>query len=301
MKHFLTIVCFILVSTIIEAQYAVRQDWKYLPWVQELIYASKYMGPDALPVPETVFGNIDGNMEIESRVGSNTAVGDQTENIKLRIAYPIVKNIVKFEATDVFEYYKLSPNSPLINKDGYGVDNGFIAGDINATTIIQAVRNKTFPDVIIRVNLRTASGKNRQAGRFTDAPGYFFDVSFSKGLKFDNKVLNQAGLYASVGFYCWQTNDDFHPQDDAKLGSFGAFVNSGKLSLKSELDGYYGYMNNGDRPLVSRTSLSYKNSRVYYTLQYQTGMHDFEYNIVSFSFTFLFDAPSLPVFSDKKE
>jgi hypothetical protein len=305
MKKLLVPVLFLFVYQLLELPGsllgAVRQDWKYLPWVHELKYSPKYMGPNALPVPETVFGKLDGNMEIESRAVSNSSVGDRTDNVYLRLAYPVVKNVVSLEMTDIFEHYNLSSNTIIPHKNAESLGEGYMAGDINVATIIQAVRNKTFPDVIIRVNLRSASGKNRQAARFTDAPGYFFDASFSKGLNFENKIINQAGLYASAGFYCWQTNDDFHAQDDAKLGSCGAFVYSGKLRLKSELAGYFGYMDNGDRPLVSRTSLVYKSSHTSYTLQYQTGIHDFEYKTFSFGFSFFFDAPSLPVYSDNKE
>jgi hypothetical protein len=305
MRRLVIATFFLIVHHSVKAQnskyYALELNWKYLPWLHEEIFSPKYLGPNALPVPETVFGKIDGNMAIESRAVSHNAIGDQTENIYLRFAYPVVKDVVSLEVTDIFEHYNLSPTAIITHKNPESLKEGYMAGDINVTTIVQAVHNKSFPDMIIRVNLRSASGKNRQSGRFTDAPGYFFDASFSKGINFENKIITHAGLYASAGFYCWQTNDDFHPQDDAALGSFGTYVNSGKLQIKSELAGYYGYVDDGDRPLVSRTSVHYRSNKVTYSLQYQTGIHDFVYKTLAFGLTFFFDAPSLPVHSENRE
>jgi hypothetical protein len=51
------------------------------------------------------------------------------------------------------------------------------------------------------------------ASRFTDAPGYYFDVSFAKGFH-SHPALKWIVM---AGGYFWQAEIRRHPQDDAFL------------------------------------------------------------------------------------
>ncbi len=60
--------------------------------------------------------------------------------------------------------------------DGKGTANG----DFYFSTIIQLLKKEKLPEVALRMACRTASGNNLGSARYTDAPGYFLDISLGK-------------------------------------------------------------------------------------------------------------------------
>ena len=82
------------------------------------------------------------------------------------------------------------------------------------------------------------------------------------------------------GFYVWQTNQDRHFQDDAFL--FGAGMEYNKRDWRIQLSScaYFGYMQNGDQPLLIRLGAEKKINRSTAILRFQQGLHDFKYSTV---------------------
>ena len=101
------------------------------------------------------------------------------------------------------------------DKDG----KGFAIGDLYFSTLVQLSKNRKFPNTLLRLAGKTASGGALKAARYTDSPGYFFDLSFSKD--FQSPTLSTWRPLASIGFYSWQTNDPENLQNDALMYAAG--------------------------------------------------------------------------------
>ncbi len=167
---------------------------------------------------------------------------------------------------------------------------GFAYGDLNFATIIQILKDhKKLPDISLRLNCRTASGTNLRAARYTDRPGYFFDLSVGDRLELDKGLNRYIDFYGMVGFYVWQTNLNEHRQNDAFLYGIGANVNLNNLELSNSFGGYIGYIGNGDRPMVYRIHVKYKKKNIYYKIGWQSGFKDYLYDTISLSVIFNFD------------
>ena len=118
--------------------------------------------------------------------------------------------------------------------------------------------------------------------RFTDAPGYYFDLSAGRDLSFGTKKIR---FMAMLGFYVWQTNSDTRVQNDAFLFGLGGRYPFGSFILESHVRGYVGYLNHGDHPIVWKTQLSRDLGRSHplgkpigLEFSYQLGLHDFQYH-----------------------
>lgn len=87
-------------------------------------------------------------------------------------------------------------------------------------------------------------------------------------------------LFAMLGFYSYQTYDRQHLQNDALLAGAGLEIKNSKFSFTQSLSGYRGYLENGDRPMVYKTSLQWKRRRIDAKLWYQWGLNDFPYHSI---------------------
>ena len=177
------------------------------------------------------------------------------------------------------ERYRLDAITRDIRRARHLNAEGFAKGDIYVGTYIQLIENqKWFPNVLLTLNFKTASGSNLTDARHTDTPGYFFDLSFGKELNVNHQKTKRIMTYAMLGMYVWQLHGNRNQQNDALLYGFGLDLISPKFEIRNVLGGYYGYLGNGDRPMVYRLICSTRfPSKVNYDLRIQSGLHDFGY------------------------
>jgi hypothetical protein len=252
-------------------------------WDRYIIMSPAYMGPNALPVPEIKYGLIPKNSSFELSVEEHYLKGDNTQNLFTNLFYLISEGKLGLGINIVpFEFYKMDTITRDIRKsrdlDGKGFTDG---GDLYVTTYIQIIKEKgKLPDLLLTLNLKTASGTNLGAARFTDTPGYFFDLSCGKSYT-PSRFFNSIRPYIMAGFYSWQTNRDDYRQNDALLYGIGFNLELNKISLENMLGGYWGYINNGDKPLVQRLIIRSTFESVFnYKIQLQQGYNDFLYTSI---------------------
>lgn len=285
MKYIL-LVCFCLISGIVGAQ----EDWTWWNelhgwesgmsnWRTMLIISPGYLGPNALPVPEVKRGFLTNETELEITASSQFHSGDPTQDLSARAYFPFGNGKIAVEMYGVIlEHYDYTDEirDERISRDKDGT--GYAVGDLYFTTLIQLSKNRRFPNTLFRAALKTASGTNLEAARYADAPGYFFDISMSKDFRKEGAVLLRP--FAMLGFYSWQTNDEFRLQNDALLYGAGFDVEKNDWRFTSSLSGYFGYKNNGDRPMQLNFDLRKDYQKLALRFQYQHGLHDWLYRTV---------------------
>ncbi len=254
----------------------------YTHWPEYLTLSPAYMGPNALPVPEHTMAEIGSKPRIESSLSAFFGKGDNTFSNNLKISIPL-REIVQIDVYGVpVEYFF----NDTITRDErairYRDSRGTAFGDIYFSTNVLLMKQKdNRPDISFRFAFRTASGSNLECARYTDTPGYFFDVSAGKSFPSGGEV-ERIRLFAMAGFYVWQTYYPLHPQNDAFLyGIGGRFNLSPQFTLHSDFSGYIGYLNNGDRPMILRTKAVMKYNKISYLLSHTYGLIDYPYHGIS--------------------
>lgn len=265
------------------------------PWYNYLKFSPQYLGPNALPIPDLQNGRVAGKASFEVAADAHFSEGDKTQNAFMKLYYPVVHERIALEGYVVpVEHYKMDTitrdQRAARDRDGEGT----AGGDIYFGTIVQLVKDKKFPDLSLRISLRTASGTNVSAARYTDAPGYFFDLSFGKEYPSKKNSLNKIRWYGMLGFYSWQTNSGDHRQDDAVLYGAGFDFTFSKIIISPSLAGYYGYINNDDRPVVARLHLIKESENFSYGCLLQKGWNDYPYNSVRLLFRYMLPDALLP-------
>jgi len=259
--------------------------WQGLPWRYYITESSGYMGPNALPVPQTAEGYIPKHPYIQVNGWAHLSLGDQTLNPKLLIGVPFGNRIL-IEASYVpLEYFQTDEYTRNIRYSLGYEGKGWTSGDLYFSTGIQFLKNKRFiPDIHGRAVLKTASGGKYNEARHTDAPGYYFDLM--AGWRFNLWEKLEMRPFISGGFYSWQVNTPGYFQDDAILYSIGLSAEYRGNRIKSYLAGYSGYFDNGDRPVVFRVDLHHRFKKNSIVLQYQYGIRDFYFNSYSIGYRF---------------
>ena len=159
---------------------------------------------------------------------------------------------------------------------------GFANGDLYFSTLIQLVKERKFPNTLLRMACKTASGNQYKGARYTDSPGYFFDLSFSKEFaKTETSLFRPFGL---AGFYSWQTNDELNLQNDAFMYALGADYVVKDVLLSASWAGYSGYKEERDKPMQLNFELRKDFNGKAFRIQYIHGLRDWEYKTVKFSF-----------------
>ncbi len=256
-------------------------------WRSWMKIAPGYMGPNALPVPEVKKGFIPAKSEFELIVSNHFSEGDPTQDISAKLFLPYAKNKIAFEMWGVmFEHFAFSEeirNERVArNKDG----KGNAVGDFYFSTLIQISKDRKFPNTLLRLATKTASGTQLESARYTDSPGYFFDVSFSNDFGRKQAILFRP--FGLAGFYAWQTNIDNCRQDDAFLYAMGAeFIKDG-CSFSGSFSGYSGYISDRDKPMQLNFDIRKDFGDKAFRLQYIHGLRDWEYKTVRFSFVWKF-------------
>jgi hypothetical protein len=288
-KRFVSLLAFFLILRLSYAQQNFEwwnnlHGWKTgdRDWPGWMILSPGFLGPNALPVPEVKKGIIDEQTEIEITGSYHFLKGDPTSDASYRIFIPFAYHRVAVEMYGVgIEHYAYSEEirNSRFSRDEDG--KGMIFGDFYFSTLIQLVRNQKFPNTLFRFAAKTATG-DLDAARYTDTPGYFFDLSFSKDFRNKKSILWRP--YAMLGFYCWQTYDYLNMQNDALLYGFGSDFNKNNLLLSASFSGYSGYKNDGDKPLQFNFNIRKELKNFAIRAQYQHGFRDWNYKTVRLSF-----------------
>lgn len=249
------------------------EDWR--DKMENIIYSPRYFGPNGFPIPELRESCVGSRFEAEVRGEYHYYSGDKTKDFYTRAYIPIVKGKAAIEVSAiVWEDYKLTPETR---------DERFAAetespisynGDVIISSLFQLLRDPKLGNVMLSLNLKTASGGRLADARFTDAASYWFDVTVGRTL-FENKEQKMSfSVQGLVGFYCWMTNDRVHRQNDAINYGIGFTAKLQNFKLQSDFSGFHGYENNGDRPMIIRNNLTYEYKKNGLSFRYYHGMKD---------------------------
>ncbi len=263
-----------------------KHNWdQHTHWTQYLTISPDFFGPNALPIPEFGNGNIKDKLEFENGFYQHFSKGDYTANFYSHLSIPFGKKVVVESYMVPVEYFKLD----TITRDKRAVRDidaeGFASGDVYFGTKIQIIENhEKLPDIALGLSFKTASGSQLKNARYTDTPGYFFDLSFGKDIKTKQNLIKKIRLYGTIGFFSWQTYMENNQQNDAIIYGCGFDTELAKVKFSNSFGGYYGYLNNGDRPMVYRLALLTSTHKTFvYKLSYQYGINDFQYQTVGLS------------------
>ena len=264
----------------------IKHGWQIgMPGWRMMIHITHgYLGPNALPVPEIKKGVVVPGNNLEFGMDMHFRTGDPTQNISGKYYRSFADNKVAIEIYGVLlEHYAMSDTvrDERIARDKDG--KGIAVGDLYFATMLQLVKDKKFPDTMFRLAGRTASGGHLDAARYSDTPGYFFDLSFSKSYLSENRQMTFIP-FASIGFYSWQTNDELNLQNDALLYGAGAECKWSVWTLSNTLGGYSGYKHERDRPIVYTLDVVRKLKKNALRFQYLCGIRHWTYQTFKFSY-----------------
>ncbi len=269
-------------------------------WIDYFIMSPAYFGPNALPVAELKTARILDKPFFEILGEGHFMQGDNTANLYTRYYHPFFEGLIAVEFFIVpIEYYSLSSAIRDKRKVRNAVPKGFTGGDLTFGTTIQLVKDHDkYPDVVFGMYCRTASGEKLEDARYTDTPGYFFDVNFGKDIKNNSEYFDELRWFASIGFNAWQVGVDNYMQNDAGTAGIGFLVEHNNCQIQNHFAGYIGYLGmknypvvedsekpynyNGDQPIVYRLIITKQIENMKLKFAYQLGLHDFEYNSFSF-------------------
>lgn len=294
MKNFFLVICFSLIALASNAQ----KDWAWWNnqhgwevgdpgWRNWMIISPGYFGPNALPVPEVKRGFLSKESEFEITASSHFLSGDPTQDISGKAYVPFAEGKIAVEVYGVIaEKYAYTDEirNKRFSRDEDG--EGMAIGDFYFSTLIQVAKDRKFPNTMLRLAAKTASGGNLEGARFADTPAYFLDFSFSKEYGQKENLLFRP--HVMLGFYSWQTNDELNLQNDALLYGVGTDFVKNMWRFTSSWSGYYGYKDNGDRPMQLNFELRKDYNHKAFRVQYQHGLHDWLYKTVRFSFIWKF-------------
>lgn len=257
-------------------------------WKRWLIISPGYLGPNALPVPDIKAGYIPEMSEVSISGSRHFHPGDPTQDISGRLFLPFADSRIAFEVYGVIlENYAFSEeirNERFArDKDGRGITQG----DLYFSTLIQVVRDRMFPDMLFRIAGRTASGGAYSAARYSDSPGYFFDVSLSKDIGAGR--WSAVRPFASAGFYSWQTNDEYNLQNDAFFYGAGLEFKSPEWLISGVYSGYSGYQRNRDKPSVLTFNLRHDWDYSAMALAMMVGLRHWDYYTIKITYAWKFD------------
>lgn len=261
---------------------AIHQWDGHTSWHNYLTISSKYLGPNALPVPVVGNGRPDSLFQFQLLGGGHFSSGDNTLDGIVRFIAPFCDGRVALSAYVVpLEFYAMDTVTRDLRaaRDRDGV--GHAGGDIHFSTCVQLLRERQrIPDIALEIAVRTASGTQLGAARYTDAPGYHMAVSAGKSYLIGKGKRNSLRAYLMSGFYSYQTYTIRHLQNDCFLYGTGVDFRRQNLIWSNQLAGYSGYLNDGDHPLVYRTSCRRIGKNVDVLLELQFGLRDYSYRSV---------------------
>lgn len=253
-------------------------------WQRYLIVSSNFFGPNALPVPDFHNGDISKSSFLLTSINQHFGKGNFTANPQITYQTPVYSDKVGMTLSMVpIEYYQMDTltrdERRVRDKDG----KGWVIGDLVFSTQIKLMeQSQRRPDMRLIINLKTASGGGLGAARYTDTPGYYFALSAGKSKKLNHKNFTQTRWYGMMGFMAYQTFRTDYRQDDALIYGIGNVLSTNQFDFTSELGGYFGYINNGDRPVIMRLRFNLKQGAFKHLfIQLQQGFHDYPYTSIT--------------------
>lgn len=279
---FLIILCCFLITGYSQTvdRWAQVVNWDGVShWSRYMITQPAYQGPNSLPVPRIGNGSSDSSFAFGITGNLHFSSGDNTQNITVYANYSLVKDMVSIDLTWVpYEHYVMSRGI----EDKRHVFTQFYnshstTGDIYFNTTFQLLNNwRKSIHLALRAGYRFPSGSGFGAARYTDGPGYHFDLSIGK--PFRNSQLKWIGM---IGFYVWQIESDSHNQNDAFLFGSGFEWNKRSLKLQTSVAGYIGYLKEkGDKPIVFRANMEKRINQISVVFGFQQGLNDFDYSSI---------------------
>ena len=259
-------------------------------WSNYIITSPAYMGPNALPVTEISNGTIYPEAYFEGAVDAHFSQGDDTQNIYGKLYFPFLDCKVAFQSYVVaLEHYQMTEETRDERYARTYSGEGWIGGDIYLGALIQIVKDRgKWPDILFTANFKTASGGKLHDARYTDSPGYSFDLSIGKSYILKGNEQKNLRPYIMLGFYSWQTHREDYMQNDAFLYGAGLDWNIKRLLIANQLGGYAGYIDDGDKPVVYRLKFLIQRPKWNYKFAFQQGLNDFEYSSFRISAAFKF-------------
>lgn len=243
-------------------------------WKSYLIFSPAYLGPNALPIPDMSTGLAPAAHSLSVEGHAHLRRGDQTLNAYLRGCYAAVPGKVAFSLEFLpVEWFTVSHALKTERRVFHrSYDERFATGDVYAHTWLQLLRQEAgFADMALRVGYRFPTSNGVGAARFTDTPGYHFDLSLGR---------SRAAwrVFGMLGFLVWQTNQYTHVQNDALLCGLGSSWTHKAWNLEGSLRAYFGYLQNGDAPMAARVVLTRAGRPTGWRIGLEQGLLDFRYS-----------------------
>jgi len=254
-------------------------------WKQYITYSARYMGPNAIPVPSMANGSADSTDQFSIAGVFHFSEGDHAQNLTLSANYCLVKNLISFDAAWIpVEWYQMSHS---IKEERHVFSDNYYdrkaKGDVLFNMNIQLLnRWRRYVQLALRAGYRFPTSSGVGAARYTNAPGYYFDLSAGKFLSASNRLK----LTGMLGFYVWQLNEA--GQDDAFMFGAGLEYNHKGWHWEMNGAGYLGYLVNGDRPIVFRSALEKKFNKVTARISFSQGLNDYKYTGLEAGTKFIF-------------
>jgi hypothetical protein len=263
--------------------YAQSDDWREK--TKLLVYAPRYFGPNAFPLPELHSGRVGDRYEVEVRGEYHYYTGDRTKDVYARLFVPFAGGRAGLEVSGVIrEYYVTSEET---KEERHAADTRPpipCYGDVIIRSFYQLVKSDRWCDLMLGSSLKTASGGRLCDARYTDAATYWFDLTAGRDLVRNAEHSAFLRLQGMVGFYCWMTNDLVHRQNDATLYGAGLSAGYRNVLLTCDYSGFNGYRNRGDHTASLRYKFNYEYRKNILSLRFRHGVKDNLYDTYSVAY-----------------
>ncbi len=255
------------------------------------LVAPDYFGPNAFPIPDMLDGTTIPNFKAEISTDYFAGRrGDKTYDVAFKFTAPLYSDRVNLTLwiSSITEWYTHSQESFDHSRLPEGTEmKGQECGDAYLSTDLHLLKQtRTRPDISLRIALKTALGYGFFKARYYDTPGYFFDTSIAKSLKFDSPALRELRFAVSGGFLCWQTDNG--RQNDAIMYGVQMKLRGEKYSFSQTFGGYSGWENAGDRPMSLKSELRILCGKIEPLAMFQYGLHDYPFTQVKLGVAYNF-------------
>lgn len=251
-------------------------------WSTYITSKPSLMGPNALPIPDLSTGSVPKISSVSMDGQFHCMKGDQTLNAVIKGTYAVTPGKIALELIWIPVEYAVVSHALKTERKVFHTfyNNRWATGDLYLHTHLQLMKEEgRKAGLLLRVGYRFPSSNMQGAARFTDAPGYYADLSS----RF--RLCQQWSLSIMSGIYVWQTNRDDYLQDDAFLFGTGITRQIGPIDLDLNFRGYLGYLGNGDDPLAASIRIAYKKNNWQWRAAFQQGFLDLKYNTVAIGLT----------------